>query len=158
LDFATAEALAFGSMMLEGNDVRISGQDVGRGTFSHRHAMLVNQQTEGVVVPLNDVLQAQGKLELANSESASIYITMFFLIFTELCFFVNSQVHSASLLSLGLSMDAAGRDQIYSLSGKLRFVYFYVFLIIYCVFIYKTICSSATSSTEPKYVALAVQS
>lgn len=53
--------------MLEGADVRISGQDVGRGTFSHRHAMLVNQQTEGVVVPLNDELQADGKLELANS-------------------------------------------------------------------------------------------
>lgn len=67
IDFATAEALAFGSMMLEGNDVRISGQDVGRGTFSHRHAMLVDQQTEGVIVPLNDVLQAPGKLELANS-------------------------------------------------------------------------------------------
>lgn len=53
--------------MLEGTDVRISGQDVGRGTFSHRHAMLVNQQTEGVVVPLNDELKADGKLELANS-------------------------------------------------------------------------------------------
>lgn len=54
--------------MLEGVDVRISGQDVGRGTFSHRHAMLVNQQTEGVIVPLNDELKADGKLELANSE------------------------------------------------------------------------------------------
>lgn len=54
--------------MLEGVDVRISGQDVGRGTFSHRHAMLVNQRTEGVIVPLNDELRADGKLELANSE------------------------------------------------------------------------------------------
>lgn len=53
--------------MLEKYDVRISGQDVGRGTFSHRHAMLVNQKTEGVIVPLNDELEAQGKLELANS-------------------------------------------------------------------------------------------
>jgi len=53
--------------MKENIDVRISGQDVGRGTFSHRHAMLVNQKTEGVIVPLNDVLEAQGKLELANS-------------------------------------------------------------------------------------------
>ncbi|PPQ70860.1 hypothetical protein CVT26_014083 [Gymnopilus dilepis] len=67
IDFATAEAMAFGSLMLEGNDVRISGQDVGRGTFSHRHAMLVNQKTEGVVVPLNDELKADGKLELANT-------------------------------------------------------------------------------------------
>jgi 2-oxoglutarate dehydrogenase complex dehydrogenase (E1) component-like enzyme len=38
LDWATAEALAFGSLMLEGNDIRISGQDVGRGTFSQRYA------------------------------------------------------------------------------------------------------------------------
>lgn len=60
--------MAFGSLMLEGNDVRISGQDVGRGTFSHRHAMLVNQKTEGVIVPLNDALNADGKLELANSK------------------------------------------------------------------------------------------
>ena len=54
--------------MLEGNDVRISGQDVGRGTFSHRHAMLVDQQTENVVVPLNSELGSEGKLELANSK------------------------------------------------------------------------------------------
>lgn len=67
IDWATAEAMAFGTLMLEGNDVRISGQDVGRGTFSHRHAMLVNQKTEGVIVPLNDELEADGKLELANS-------------------------------------------------------------------------------------------
>lgn len=57
--------------MLEGCDVRISGQDVGRGTFSHRHAMLVNQKTEGVIVPLNDELKAPGKLELANSTEFS---------------------------------------------------------------------------------------
>jgi probable 2-oxoglutarate dehydrogenase E1 component DHKTD1 len=53
--------------MQDGIGVRISGQDVGRGTFSQRHAMLVNQKTEGVIVPLNDELGAQGKLELANS-------------------------------------------------------------------------------------------
>lgn len=71
--------------MLEGYDVRISGQDVGRGTFSHRyvssrrrcrldantgsrHAMLVDQKTEEVIVPLNESLQG-GRLELANSMS-----------------------------------------------------------------------------------------
>jgi probable 2-oxoglutarate dehydrogenase E1 component DHKTD1 len=59
--------MAFGSLMLEGYDVRISGQDVGRGTFSHRHAMLVDQHTESVVVPLNFALDSRGKLELANS-------------------------------------------------------------------------------------------
>ena len=61
------QALAFGSLMLEGNDVRISGQDVGRGTFSQRHAMLVDQKTESVVVPLNASLESTGRLELANS-------------------------------------------------------------------------------------------
>ncbi|KAF8877232.1 dehydrogenase E1 and transketolase domain-containing protein 1 [Gymnopilus junonius] len=77
IDFATAEAMAFGSLMLEGNDVRISGQDVGRGTFSHRHAMLVNQKTEGVIVPLNDELKADGKLELANSSLSEMAVLGF---------------------------------------------------------------------------------
>ncbi|KAG1718674.1 thiamine diphosphate-binding protein [Suillus paluster] len=68
IDWASAEAMAFGSLMLEGCDVRIAGQDVGRGTFSHRHAMLVDQKTEGVIVPLNQALaEANGKLELANT-------------------------------------------------------------------------------------------
>lgn len=68
IDWATAEAMAFGSLMLGGCDVRIAGQDVGRGTFSHRHAMLVDQKTEGVIVPLNHAMsRATGKLELANS-------------------------------------------------------------------------------------------
>ncbi|KAJ7367025.1 dehydrogenase E1 and transketolase domain-containing protein 1 [Mycena albidolilacea] len=77
LDWATAEALAFGSLMQEGFDVRISGQDVGRGTFSQRHAMLVNQKTEGVVVPLNEALDAAGKLELANSSLSEMAVLGF---------------------------------------------------------------------------------
>ncbi|KAJ6585129.1 dehydrogenase E1 and transketolase domain-containing protein 1 [Mycena capillaripes] len=77
LDWATAETLAFGSLMREGFDVRISGQDVGRGTFSQRHAMLVNQKTEGVVVPLNDALDATGKLELANSSLSEMAVLGF---------------------------------------------------------------------------------
>ncbi|KAF8066054.1 Transketolase, pyrimidine binding domain-containing protein [Lyophyllum atratum] len=77
VDWATAEALAFGSLMLEGIDVRISGQDVGRGTFSQRHAMLVNQRTEGVIVPLNDELKAPGKLELANSSLSEMAVLGF---------------------------------------------------------------------------------
>lgn len=60
--------MAFGSLLLEGCDVRISGQDVGRGTFSQRHAMLVNQDDESTVVPLNEEMSAPGKLELANSK------------------------------------------------------------------------------------------
>ncbi|CAG9135977.1 unnamed protein product [Plutella xylostella] len=68
LDWATAEALAFGSLLMEGHHVRLSGEDVGRGTFSHRHAALVDQQTERVVVPLNHVHEEQkGRLEVATS-------------------------------------------------------------------------------------------
>ncbi|EGO30021.1 hypothetical protein SERLADRAFT_433954 [Serpula lacrymans var. lacrymans S7.9] len=77
LDWATAEAMAFGSLMLEGCDVRISGQDVGRGTFSHRHAMLVDQKTEGVIVPLNSELESDGKLELANSSLSEMAVLGF---------------------------------------------------------------------------------
>ncbi|KAG8734031.1 hypothetical protein FRC11_013087 [Ceratobasidium sp. 423] len=73
IDWGTAEALAWGSLMLEGFDVRISGQDVGRGTFSHRHAMLVDQQTERVTVPLN-ALKTEKKLELANSSLSEMAI------------------------------------------------------------------------------------
>ncbi|KAI8331977.1 oxoglutarate dehydrogenase, E1 component [Choanephora cucurbitarum] len=68
IDWATAEALAFGSLIQEGYDVRISGQDVGRGTFSQRHAMFVCQQTERAFVPLNHMKKDQKNfLEVANS-------------------------------------------------------------------------------------------
>ncbi|XP_059058511.1 probable 2-oxoglutarate dehydrogenase E1 component DHKTD1 homolog, mitochondrial [Achroia grisella] len=68
LDWATAEALAFGSLLMEGRHVRLSGEDVGRGTFSHRHVMLVDQLTEGIYIPLNHIhKQQQGFLEVANS-------------------------------------------------------------------------------------------
>ncbi|CAO3643394.1 unnamed protein product [Mucor fragilis] len=68
LDWATAEALAFGSLIQEGYDVRISGQDVGRGTFSQRHAMFVCQDSERAVIPLNHMQSDQKNfLEVANS-------------------------------------------------------------------------------------------
>ena len=68
LDWATAEALAFGSLIQEGFDVRISGQDVGRGTFSQRHAMFVCQDTERAVIPFNHMQSDQKNfLEVANS-------------------------------------------------------------------------------------------
>lgn len=47
LDWSTAEAMAFGSLLYQGYNVRISGQDVGRGTFAHRHVMIVDQETDG---------------------------------------------------------------------------------------------------------------
>ncbi|XP_045449250.1 probable 2-oxoglutarate dehydrogenase E1 component DHKTD1 homolog, mitochondrial [Melitaea cinxia] len=68
LDWATAEALAFGSLMLEGHHVRLSGEDVGRGTFSQRHVMLIDQEMETIHVPLNHIHPDQkGFLEVANS-------------------------------------------------------------------------------------------
>ncbi|KAL0103441.1 hypothetical protein PUN28_017599 [Cardiocondyla obscurior] len=68
LDWSTAEALAIGSLLYQGYNVRISGQDVGRGTFSHRHAMLVDQSTGAIFIPLNSMVDGQvGKLEVANS-------------------------------------------------------------------------------------------
>ncbi|KAG5337672.1 DHTK1 dehydrogenase, partial [Acromyrmex charruanus] len=68
LDWSTAEALAIGSLLYQGYNVRISGQDVGRGTFSQRHAMLVDQSTGAIFIPLNSMVGNQtGKLEIANS-------------------------------------------------------------------------------------------
>ncbi|XP_012280360.1 probable 2-oxoglutarate dehydrogenase E1 component DHKTD1 homolog, mitochondrial [Orussus abietinus] len=68
LDWSTAEALAFGSLLYQGYNVRISGQDVGRGTFSQRHTMLVDQTTGEIFIPLNEMVKDQvGKIEIANS-------------------------------------------------------------------------------------------
>ncbi|NP_001084395.1 probable 2-oxoglutarate dehydrogenase E1 component DHKTD1, mitochondrial [Xenopus laevis] len=68
LDWATAEALAFGSLLCQGFNIRISGQDVGRGTFSQRHAMLVCQETNDTYIPLNHMTPDQkGFLEVSNS-------------------------------------------------------------------------------------------
>jgi probable 2-oxoglutarate dehydrogenase E1 component DHKTD1 len=68
LDWATAEAIAFGSLMYQGFNVRLSGEDVGRGTFSQRHAMLVDQQTAEVFIPLNSMKGGHGgKIEIAHS-------------------------------------------------------------------------------------------
>ena len=68
IDWSTAEALAFGSLLYQGFNVRISGQDVGRGTFSQRHAMLVDQKSEEIYIPLNKLKpDQQGFIEIANS-------------------------------------------------------------------------------------------
>ena len=53
IDWATGEALAIGTLLYQGFNVRISGQDVGRGTFSQRHAMLVDQKTDEAIIPFN---------------------------------------------------------------------------------------------------------
>ncbi|KAI9615176.1 hypothetical protein H4Q26_011717 [Puccinia striiformis f. sp. tritici PST-130] len=71
LIFRTAEALAFGTLLEDGFDIRLSGQDSGRGTFSQRHALLTDQDVEGrTVVPLNELAAkdpGRGKLEIVNS-------------------------------------------------------------------------------------------
>jgi 2-oxoglutarate dehydrogenase E1 component len=66
-DWATAEALAFGSLTLEGYPVRLSGQDSTRGTFSQRHSAFINQETEERYYPLNNIRDGQGKYEVIDS-------------------------------------------------------------------------------------------
>src|SRR5439155_270100 len=64
IDWATAEALAIGTLCAEGTHVRLSGQDSGRGTFSHRHAVLVDQETEERYVPINHIRDEQAPFEI----------------------------------------------------------------------------------------------
>jgi len=67
IDWATAEALAFGSLVQEGYGVRLSGQDCERGTFSQRHSVLYDQASESRYVPLNAIAAGQGRFEVINS-------------------------------------------------------------------------------------------
>lgn len=67
IDWATAEALAFASLLSEGFGVRLSGQDVGRGTFSQRHAVLYDQVNEKRFVPLRHFQNQQGLFEIVDS-------------------------------------------------------------------------------------------
>ncbi len=67
IDWATAEALAFGTLLAEGTPVRLSGQDSGRGTFSHRHAVLVDQENEDRHIPLATLSPDQAMFEIIDS-------------------------------------------------------------------------------------------
>ena len=67
IDMATAEALAFGSLVLEGHHVRVSGQDVERGTFSQRHAVLHDQDNENTYTPLKHLKDGQSTFVITNS-------------------------------------------------------------------------------------------
>ena len=67
LDWGTAETLAYGTLLTEGFDVRISGQDVERGTFSHRHAVVKVEDSEEEVVLLNTLKDKKGKFNVFNS-------------------------------------------------------------------------------------------
>jgi len=66
-DWATAEALAFGSLLTEGYPVRLAGQDSTRGTFSQRHSGLINQETEERYYPLNNIRAGQAQYEVIDS-------------------------------------------------------------------------------------------
>ncbi|WOI31837.1 2-oxoglutarate dehydrogenase E1 component [Tritonibacter scottomollicae] len=66
-DWATGEALAFGSLLSEGYPVRLSGQDSTRGTFSQRHSGIVNQDTEERYYPLNNIREGQSQYEVIDS-------------------------------------------------------------------------------------------
>ena len=67
IDWSTAEHLAFGSILMEGNPVRLSGQDSCRGTFSQRHAVFVDQANEERYTPLNHLSEDQADFEVIDS-------------------------------------------------------------------------------------------
>ncbi len=67
IDWATAESLAFATLLNEGFPVRLSGQDSERGTFSQRHAVIVDQETEKLYRPLNHISDDQARFEVINS-------------------------------------------------------------------------------------------
>jgi 2-oxoglutarate dehydrogenase E1 component len=77
IDWATAEALAFGSLLLEGTPVRLSGQDSARGTFTQRHLELYDYETGQVYVPLRHIDPAQARFDVIDS-SLSEYAVMGF--------------------------------------------------------------------------------
>jgi 2-oxoglutarate dehydrogenase E1 component len=67
IDWSTAEALAFGSLLEEGYPIRLVGQDSGRGTFSQRHSVLRNQKDNSRYVPLNNISSKQKQFEVVDS-------------------------------------------------------------------------------------------
>jgi len=77
IDWATGEALAIGSLLLENNPVRLSGQDCSRGTFSQRHAVWVDQETEDKHVPLNHLKNGQALFQVVDSPLAEASVLGF---------------------------------------------------------------------------------
>ena len=67
VDWAAAELLAYGSILMEGKDVRMSGQDVKRGTFSHRHAVIMDEKTNTPFNRLSKISDKQGRFMIYNS-------------------------------------------------------------------------------------------
>ena len=77
IDWATGEALAFGSLLLEGYRVRLSGQDSVRGTFSQRHSQFVDQSTEKRYTPLRHLGEKQGQFEVIDSHLSEFAVLGF---------------------------------------------------------------------------------
>jgi len=77
IDWSTGEALAFGTLLEEGLMVRLSGQDSSRGTFSQRHAVLVDQETEERYVPLNHIHESQAEFEVVDSLLSEVAVLGF---------------------------------------------------------------------------------
>ncbi len=77
LDWAMGEALGFATLLKEGHRVRLSGQDCGRGTFSHRHSVLVDQDNESRYVPLNNLGGEQATYEVIDSSLSELAVLGF---------------------------------------------------------------------------------
>ena len=67
IDWSTGEALAFGTLLLDGHRVRLSGEDCQRGTFSQRHAVLIDQTNQNEYMPLNNIAGGQARIDIFNS-------------------------------------------------------------------------------------------
>ena len=61
------ELLAYGTLLQEGINVRLTGEDVQRGTFSHRHSVLIDMKTGTPHIPLNEIRETQGNICIHNS-------------------------------------------------------------------------------------------
>ena len=77
IDWSTAEALAFGTLLEEGFPVRLVGQDSGRGTFSQRHSVLRNQEDNSRYIPLNHISNKQKKFEIVDSLLSELAVVGF---------------------------------------------------------------------------------
>jgi 2-oxoglutarate dehydrogenase E1 component len=67
MDWGFAENMAYATLLMEGYDIRLTGQDIGRGTFSHRHAILLNQVNGENYIPLKHLSDKQGRPQIFNS-------------------------------------------------------------------------------------------